>query len=204
MKRDERRLTIEELAESVGVRGRPVRFYITEGLIPGPGSRGKGATYGEEHLAKLALVRRLAQRRVPLTDIREQVSRLSLAEVRDLLEEQNLREAQLNQAEQSSSPKEYVSELMRPNRERSRPGPTDDVLIRPMSERRQASSLRNGATIRESSPPPERERWYRWELVPGVELHVSQDASRRFRDLIRRLRRMADESSRPTSGICDK
>lgn len=196
MKRDERRLTIEELAESVGIRVRTVRFYITEGLIPGPGSRGKGATYGEEHVAKLALVRRLADRRVPLSDIREQVSRLSLAEVRDLLEEQNLREAQLNQAEQSSSPKEYVSELMRPNRARSRPGPTDDMLIRPMSERRQASSLRNGATIRESSPPPERERWYRWELVPGVELHVSQDASRRFRDLIRRLRRMADESSR--------
>jgi DNA-binding transcriptional MerR regulator len=202
MRRDERRLTIEELAESVGIRVRTVRFYITEGLIPGPGSRGKGATYGEEHVAKLALVRRLADRRVPLSDIREQVSRLSLAEVRDLLEEQNLREAQLNQAEQSSSPKEYVSELMRPNR--SRPGPTDDMLIRPMSERRQASSLRNGATLRESSPPPERERWYRWELVPGVELHVSQDASRRFRDLIRRLRRMADESSRPTSGICDK
>ncbi len=195
MRKDERRLTIEELAESIGVSVRTVRFYITEGLIPGPGSRGKGATYGEEHLAKLALVRRLADRRVPLSDIREQVSRLSLAEVRDLLEEENLREAQLNQAEQSSSPKEYVSELMRPNRARSRTGPTDDMLIRPMSERRQASSLRNGATFRESSPTPsERERWYRWELVPGVELHVSQDASRRFRDLIRRLRRMADES----------
>ena len=193
MRKDERRLTIEELAESIGVSVRTVRFYITEGLIPGPGSRGKGATYGEEHLAKLALVRRLADRRVPLSDIREQVSRLSLAEVRDLLEEENLREAQLNQAEQSSSPKEYVSELMRPNR--SRPGPTDDMLIRPMSERRQASSLRNGATIRESSPPrPERESWYRWELVPGVELHVSRGASKRFRDLIRRLRRVADES----------
>jgi Ca-activated chloride channel family protein len=197
MRRDERRLTIEELAKSVGVPVRTVRFYITEGLIPGPGSRGKGATYGEEHLAKLALVRRLAERRVPLSDIREQVSRLSLAEVRDLLEEQNLREAQLNQAEQSSSPKEYVSELMRPDRARSRPGTTEDLLIRPMSERRQASFLRNGTSFRESSPPrPERERWYRWQLVPGVELHVSQDASKRFRDLIRRLRRMADESPR--------
>ena len=190
-------MTIEELAESVDVSVRTVRFYITEGLIPGPGSRGKGATYGEEHLAKLALVRRLAERRVPLSDIREQISRLSLAEVRDLLEEEDLREAQLNQAEQSPSPKEYVSELMRPNWERSRPGPTDDSLIRPMSERRQASSLRNGTSPGESSPPgPRRERWYRWELVPGVELHVSQDASKRFRDLIRRLRRVADESPR--------
>ncbi len=197
MRRDERRLTIEELAESVGVPVRTVRFYITEGLIPGPGSRGKGVTYGEEHLAKLALVRRLADRRVPLSDIREQVSRLSLAEVRDLLEEEDLREAQLNQAEQSSSPKEYVSELMRPDRARPRPGPTDDMLIRPMSERAQICFLRDEPSLRESSPPrPERERWYRWELVPGVELHVSQDASKRFRDLIRRLRRVADESPR--------
>jgi len=195
MRRGERRLTIEELAESVDVSVRTVRFYITEGLIPGPGSRGKGATYGEEHLAKLALVRRLAERRVPLADIRKQVSRLSLAEVRDLLEEEDLREAQLNQAEQSSSPKEYVSALMRPNRAGPRPGPTEVPLIRPMSERRQASFLRNGTSLREGSPVrPRRESWYRWELVPGVELHVSQHASKRFRDLIRRLRRVADES----------
>jgi Ca-activated chloride channel family protein len=193
MRNGQRRLTIEELAESAGVSVRTVRFYITEGLIPGPGSRGKGATYGEEHLAKLALVRRLAQRRVPLTDIREQVSRLSLAEVRDLLEEEDLREAQLNQAEQSSSPKEYVSELMRPDRAR----PTEAPLIRPMSERGQVCFLRDDTPLGEGSPPaPRRERWYRWELVPGVELHVSQDASKRFRDLIRRLRRVADDSPR--------
>ena len=195
MKRDERRLTIEELAESVDVSVRTVRFYITEGLIPGPGSRGKGASYGEEHLAKLALVRRLAERRVPLSDIREQVSRLSLAEVRDLLDEEDHREAQLNRAEQSSSPKEYVSELMRPDPTGPRPMPTEAPLFRPMSERGQVSFLMREASPREDSPPgPRRERWYRWELVPGVELHVSQDASRRFRELIRRLRRVANES----------
>ena len=51
---------IEELADLVGVPVRTVRYYIAEGLLPGPGTRGKGTVYGEEHLLRLRLIRLLA------------------------------------------------------------------------------------------------------------------------------------------------
>src|ERR1700749_2322863 len=81
-------LTIEELAERVGVPVRTVRFYITEGLVPGPEGRGKAATYGEDQLLRLRLVRRLSDRRVPLVEIRAILAPLSLDEVRTLLGEE--------------------------------------------------------------------------------------------------------------------
>jgi len=118
MREQGQKLTVEMLAESVGVSVRTVRFYITRGLIPGPGARGKSATYGEEHLLKLRLVRRLSEQRVPLTDIREQMSGLSLEEVRSLLDEEIQRDEELQQA---MSPEAYVSELLNRARSARRP-----------------------------------------------------------------------------------
>ena len=46
-------LTIEQLAERVGVTVRTVRFYISDGLLPGPEGRGKAASHGDEHLLRL-------------------------------------------------------------------------------------------------------------------------------------------------------
>ena len=106
MNDDERRLSIEDLAGAVGLPVRTVRFYIAEGLIPGPGSRGKLAAYGDEHLLRLRLVRRLAAQHVPLTEIRERMNGLILADVRALLDEEEQR------ATQALSPRDYVSELL--------------------------------------------------------------------------------------------
>ena len=69
--------TIEELADEVGVPVRTIRYYIAEGMLPGPGSRGKGTTYSEDHLQRLRLIRRLVEQRVPLADVRQLVERLS-------------------------------------------------------------------------------------------------------------------------------
>src|SRR5436190_19922923 len=76
---------IEELAERAGVRVRTVRFYIAEGLLPGPGARGRAAAYGEEHLLRLRLIRRLAERHVPLAELRGLLSSLPLDQVRALM-----------------------------------------------------------------------------------------------------------------------
>ena len=43
-------LTLEDLVNISGLPIRTVRFYIQEGLLPGPDSRGKNARYTEEHL----------------------------------------------------------------------------------------------------------------------------------------------------------
>ncbi|HEX2171461.1 MAG TPA: MerR family transcriptional regulator, partial [Dehalococcoidia bacterium] len=105
-------LTIEELAERGGVSVRTIRFYISEGLLPSSGGRGKAAAYGEEHLLRLRLIRRLGEQRVPLAEQRERLSRLSLEDVRALLAEEDQRSAELERARTTPSPREYVAGLL--------------------------------------------------------------------------------------------
>ena len=49
-------LKIDELAERGGVTRRTVRYYVSSGLLPAPGS---GAAYGQEHLDALMAIKRL-------------------------------------------------------------------------------------------------------------------------------------------------
>jgi DNA-binding transcriptional MerR regulator len=51
--------TVDELAAAAGVTVRTVRFYATKGLLPPPLLRGRTGLYGEDHLARLTLVRDL-------------------------------------------------------------------------------------------------------------------------------------------------
>jgi DNA-binding transcriptional MerR regulator len=74
-------LTIEDLAERAGVSVRTVRFYISQGLLAGPGTRGRAAAYGDEHLARLRLIRRLVEQHLPLAEQLLRLEGLSLAEV---------------------------------------------------------------------------------------------------------------------------
>ena len=59
-----------------------VRYYVGSGLLPGPQSRGRTAAYTEEHLVRLRLIRRLADQRVPLREIRSTLPSLSLEDAR--------------------------------------------------------------------------------------------------------------------------
>src|SRR5436853_4256848 len=88
-------MSIEDLAARAGVRVRTVRFYIAEGLLPGPGARGRAAAYGEEHLLRLRLIRRLAERHVPLAEMRARFAHLPLEDVRALLAEEGRRAEEL-------------------------------------------------------------------------------------------------------------
>jgi DNA-binding transcriptional MerR regulator len=212
MNDDERRLSIEDLAGAVGLPVRTVRFYIAEGLIPGPGSRGKLAAYGDEHLLRLRLVRRLADQHVPLTEIRERVNGLSVAEVRALLAEEERR------ATATLSPRDYIADLLGRARAARRPpvgsaatpaAPLPPSAPPPASPAPQPLMRR---ALREPSPrldappnalPPqttagqapdfqspgdfESLTWRRLELAPGVELHVRSDAALTHRALIERV-----------------
>jgi DNA-binding transcriptional MerR regulator len=182
-------LTVEELAAHGQVSVRTVRFYIAEGLLPGPGSRGKAATYGEEHLLRLRLIRRLAEQRVPLAEMRDLLDRISLDEARALLAEEEQRAAARQQAEQTASPKEYVTELLSQARAaRAAPLAEPPATYRPVAPPMPppASPQQSPGLSRQHAQP-----WQRWELAPGVELHVRADALDRARELIERLLRAA-------------
>jgi DNA-binding transcriptional MerR regulator len=102
-------LSIEQLAEQAGVSVRTVRYYISQGLLPGPGARGKYASYDADHLARLRLIRKLVEQHVPLAEQRERLQQLSTVDLRRLLQEE---EQHSRVMEQAPSPREYVSRLL--------------------------------------------------------------------------------------------
>lgn len=193
----EQHFTLEELARLVGLSVRTIRYYITEGLLAGPGARGKAAVYGEGHLLKLRLIRRLSEQRMSLAEMQGLLPRLSLDEVRELLAEEDERAQELaRSARKGTTPGEYLDTLLKnaqaarrisdpqpqgglpePARQKSLPSPVADIL-----EEERVQSVTD---------------WKRWELAPGVELHVRSDAEVQQRNLIGRIFKAAEAIFKP-------
>jgi DNA-binding transcriptional MerR regulator len=77
--------TIAELAEQSGVNRRNIHFYVQQGLLPPAQGAGLAARYSDEHLARLNAIR---DRGLRLDQIRQQLEKLSFAEVQALLTQQ--------------------------------------------------------------------------------------------------------------------
>jgi DNA-binding transcriptional MerR regulator len=188
-------LTIEQLANAVGLPVRTIRYYITEGLLPGPGTRGKAATYTVDHRRRLELIRELAEQRLPLREIRERVTRLSPEAVGELLAAESGHLAELQVAATSASPKEYIALLL----ERARSGarelssekaaPMRQPHMQTPPERPVASRLSTANLGSEFDRTVQ--TWERWERAPGVELHVRTDAIGDNATLVHRLLEIA-------------
>jgi DNA-binding transcriptional MerR regulator len=65
-----RTYSIGALAVAAGISRRTVRFYVQRELLPPPDGLGRGATYGEEHLARLLQIKTWQEGGVPLDEIR--------------------------------------------------------------------------------------------------------------------------------------
>jgi DNA-binding transcriptional MerR regulator len=76
--------SISDLARLTGLSVRTIRYYLAQGLIPASGESGPGAHYGDGHLGRLQLVRRLQQQHLPLAEIRARLAALTDAEVASL------------------------------------------------------------------------------------------------------------------------
>ncbi|HSZ51318.1 MAG TPA: MerR family transcriptional regulator [Caulobacteraceae bacterium] len=68
---DPTRYTARELAALCGASERTVRYYVGEGLLPPPASRGRGANFGADHLTRLRLIRAMQQAGNDLESIRD-------------------------------------------------------------------------------------------------------------------------------------
>lgn len=67
----EKRYTIGDLERLTKTNRRTIHFYVQMGLIPRPDSRGGAASYSEEALVRLNLIRELKKQRLTLEEIRE-------------------------------------------------------------------------------------------------------------------------------------
>jgi DNA-binding transcriptional MerR regulator len=64
-------LSIGELAAKTGVSRRTVRYYVQQGLIPGPVGRGRGSGYTQDHVDRILQIRQLQRNGVQLRTIRQ-------------------------------------------------------------------------------------------------------------------------------------
>ena len=184
--------TIEELAEQVTVPVRTIRYYITEGLLPGPEGRGKAASYGEEHLQRLRLIRLLVNQHTPLAEIQQLLHGLSLAEIHLLLADEEQRAKELAPAGQQPPPQEYIATLLKnaqASKQQTFPGLAISQSSTPTARR-----IYERPPTYEGIVPALGETWRHWELAPGVELHVKEEAEEQHRGLIERIRQVSQDS----------
>ena len=138
---------------------RTIRLYATEGLIDRPGRDGRHAVYGERQLRQLLLIRSLAQRGLSLAAI----APLAAASDNDI-------DAQLADL-LPDAPAAMAAAMSAPLIE-------ENKALAYLQELPATSSLsRSPSRRRLSSIPTGSSHWQRFELAPGVELHLSEDAA---------------------------
>ena len=179
-------IDLAELTARAGVSARTVRYYIQQGLLPAPESRGPGAHYTAEHLDRLLLIRRLQREHLPLAEIRRRLAGLSAEDIRRLAAEPAEREP--------SDARDYIRDLLSggaammsrvesvrepSSRLRASEPAMDSVMsmLAPMEPPRGASKKRHDSE-RGDAPGQRRSRWDRIELAPDVEVHVRRPLTR--------------------------
>ena len=167
---------LDELLELAGERlgeeitPRTVRLYATEGLIDRPGKDGRRAVYGQRHLLQLLLVRSLARRGLSLSAIAPLV-----AGDDEALQEQL---SQLDDGLEASAPATESNDALDYLQSIQSSAPEASPSLLPLL----------GATLSSRSPSlrasrmagrsnASSSRWHRFQLAPGVELHLSESAS---------------------------
>jgi DNA-binding transcriptional MerR regulator len=167
---------LDELLELAGERlgeeitPRTVRLYATEGLIDRPGKDGRRAVYGQRHLLQLLLVRSLARRGLSLSAIAPLVAGDDEALQEQLSQLDDGLEASAP-ATESNDALDYLQSI-----QSSAPEASPSLLPllgAPLSSR--SPSLRASRMAGRSNASSS--RWHRFQLAPGVELHLSESAS---------------------------
>ncbi len=148
--------SIGELSDAASVTARTIRYYVAEGLLAPPEKSGRGATYTEEHLARLQLIRRLKGEYLPLQEIATLMRGLDRQAVLGLLERK-----QRTSVAPRSSAKAYLKDLL----EASGASASDSGRLR----------ARVAAHPKVENEIPEGVEWRRLVVDEGVELHVRED-----------------------------
>jgi DNA-binding transcriptional MerR regulator len=103
--------TIGELAGEANVTTRTIRYYVSEGLLAPPEKGGRAASYNDEHLARLALIKILKEEFLPLQEIASLLNGLDKQAVFELLKEKQKAEIP---APTPNSAKAYLQTLLNP------------------------------------------------------------------------------------------
>ena len=78
-------MRIGELAARAGTTVRTVRYYVARGLLPPPVGAGQRSAYAYEHLVRLAAIRALKARYLPLAEIGRRLGAMGPEEIGTLV-----------------------------------------------------------------------------------------------------------------------
>ncbi len=186
--------TIADLARLTGVSVRTIRYYLAQGLLPASGESGPGAHYGQGHLDRLLLTKRLQEQHQPLSEIRVRLAAMSDDEVAGLASED------AEPVTPSTSALEYVRSVLgagarnehRPLRRLMVAAPLASAALGPrlMVQATPAEPVVEGESFSEplEEPPAlQRSQWERLALGPNVELHIRRPMSRLEQRRVERL-----------------
>lgn len=140
---------LHELADATGVTPRTIRYYIAEGLLPTPQGAGPAALYTVGHRDRLRLIAQLKNRAIPLREIRRRIAKLTDAKVL----------AELDAAVVADEASEVAGAQALPPA--------------PVATARDAQRI--PATAPSPALTPQGERWERFIIADGIELHVRDD-----------------------------
>lgn len=179
----EEEYSLDDLVQMSGVNLRTIRFYIQEGLLPGPDTRGKFAHYSQRHLDTLTLIQRFKRFNMPLVQIKQVLANSTVDEISQMVMYQNILNPTQNQpvaktpdqrVEQTDSALDYLRNL-------------ENVWAKAQSTTRTRSAPAPAPSIQAASPAPvesvlkntialtEVETWQRRRLTEGVELMIRSD-----------------------------
>src|ERR1043166_4283991 len=161
---------IAELARAAKVTTRTVRYYVQQGLLPQPGSRGPGTRYDVGHLDRLQLIKRLQREHLPLAEIRRRLEAMDDAAVREALLE--------SPAVKPSPALSYVRRVLR----QAGPSPLGEAAPSLFAQAEPAASPRQHYLMSEPEPAaqrrPDRTTWERIVLTTDIELHIRRPLTR--------------------------
>lgn len=187
-------LSLEDLEQLSGFSERTIRSYIARGLVPPPRGRGRGSSYGEEHLVRLNFlkaIRDAVPRELPLSVLERLLE--------DLPEEQIARIARGEEAVVAAALDGLDMSLLR--RRRSHSAPREDAAPRlDMAAERAPPRFSLGAphysAPRDDEPDPEDrdevqdEVWSTIDVTPRLRISMRGPAGSTSAELKRLARRV--------------
>lgn len=207
---DNDKMTIGELADAAGVTVRTIRYYVNEGLLPPPEQSGRYALYEPWYLDRLELIRRWKDAYLPLKEIRTRIQPLSNADVRQMLKKpaaaphnaaaqiavpvlplrkhaaetwegkEPIMEDTAAEIEPPASALEYIHSVQ----EGKEPPKQSKEEIADYIRRARRKSRRDVRPAPQPMPTPRPgstgQEWRRIEVFPGLEIHVTEEISRRY------------------------
>lgn len=195
--------SLADLARLADVTPRTIRYYVAQGLLPSPESAGPATRYGDGHLVRLRLIRRLQRDHLPLSEIRTRLERMGDEEVQAYLA--GSAGVLADPPQSGAATLSYVQALMTqagvpPRVSAGVPSPSylaAPVLAAPTLSAPGATSSGPLAPLRPVAG--DRSTWERHVLSADVELHVRRPldriANKRVDQLTRIARELFDEES---------